>query len=110
MDATIRIFVEAQNEAKARLVVDAVVGALGRGVCAGPIEPYHKGGSVCDLRIAAELPTLAESVLALLSRTQRVGRMWQLSGAIEEELDAWSTECSVPGVRAMHLQSRRPPR
>jgi len=99
-----RIFIESDRRVTAERIGSTVAHRLsveGNVVC----EPYYKGGHTCVFRCDTGASSWPELVFALLGKAQTLGRSWQLSGAIEEELDAWSNEPSLKGITAIHLQA-----
>jgi len=78
------------------------------------IEPYSKGGFVCSFEVAPNENEWPEVIVEALSLAQHIGRdwklsgsfleaFWKLSGSIEDEVDAWSNDSSVHGVKSVHL-------
>jgi len=107
MHVSWRIFVDAGSDRNARVLLKRVGEALGIQPEAARVEPYHKGGFVLVISAAVPAGSWPEVVVKLLAQAQELGRGWQLSGSILEELDAWSNLSSVAGVQSVHLLCQR---
>jgi len=107
MHVSWRIFVDAQSAKSAGVLLDRVAGALQIRPEAARIEPYHKGGFVLEISCPLADAPWSEVVVGLLARAQQVATSWELSGSILEELNAWSIQSRIAGVKSLHLQCQR---
>lgn len=98
-----KIFTDANTPDKARKVLGWVIDKLSVQYTGSNIEPYPKGRFVCAFEVASSKSSWAEVVVESLALAQKVGRGWELNGNIEEEIDAWSNDSSVNGVKNIHL-------
>jgi hypothetical protein len=102
-----RVTVDAASDRAARVLLERVVHALGGQATAVSVEPHHDGGYVLRFKTSVTSSSWPEVVTGLLEAGQRFGRFWLLHGTIAEEVDAYSTETSIAGVKQVHLHCSR---
>jgi len=98
-----KIFTDAGSPEKAKRIVSIAIEKLSASATELKIEPYHKGGFVCSFVAPPKATSWAEVVLEALQSAQLVGRGWLLNGDISGELDLWSNESSIVGVKSINL-------
>lgn len=98
-----KIFTEVSTPDKANKVMGWVTNKLSIQHQGWQVEPYSKGGFVCTFRLTPNGETWPDVVVESFSLAQNLGRGWLLSGDIKNEIDAWSNDSSVSGVRNIHL-------
>jgi hypothetical protein len=73
------------------------------------VVPYPKtDGHVLSFVVNTSDQAWAETVYAVLSAAQAVGRAWQVLGSIEDELEILSNEPSVGGLTMLTCSVTRP--
>jgi hypothetical protein len=97
-----KMWTEAKSEEKALRVFERVRRNLGREALDRTVEPYPKiTGFVVAFWIELESQAWNDSVVEVIALGQRVGHQWTLSGDILTDMDGWSNESSVSGVRSI---------
>lgn len=108
MKARWKIFVEAKTEQKADKVIQKFFDQLSLDHTDLEISAYHKGGFAASFTSTLPVENWAETVVITLHEAQHVGRNWILSGDITQELDAWSNDARISGIKSMQLVLERP--
>ena len=73
-------------------------------ICKEPTAAaYHKGGHTVEFTLEHSAPDWPQLVFDVLCVAQQLGYGWHLGSFVAEELDLWSTGCSVPGVSNIHV-------
>lgn len=100
------VWANTNSENAARKVYGWLQHRLGRETEHLSFEPYWKieGCWIIGFQIALSSTTWNDAVVEAIGLGQRIGRGWILSGDVYSQLDGWSNEPSVPGVRALHWQ------
>lgn len=98
-----KLFTDAGSHEKAERIVSLAIEKLSVSASELKIEPYHKGGFVCSFFAPSNATSWAEVVLEALESAQQIGRGWLLHGNICSELDLWSNESSIVGVKSINL-------
>jgi hypothetical protein len=107
MEAYWKIFTNCTSDPAARKVADHVWTLAKLEPRSVYAEPYHKGGYVVFGKVELEVSEWPQAVLLALQMAQSAGRAWTISGDIADELDAWSNESLVSGIRSLHVLVRR---
>ncbi len=98
-----KIFTGANTPEKATKVMNDVINRLAAESDTLKIEAYPKGGFTCSIRMSPKSDKWSDIVLESLKLAQAIGRGWVLTGDICNELDVWSNEPKVAGVKSIHL-------
>lgn len=107
MNAIWRVFADVNSEKKAETVLKNFLKELDATQNDSSIESYHKGGFLIKIEVITKDGNWAQVVLHLLTLAERVGRGWQISGSIQNELDLWTNESNIVGIQAIQLQCAR---
>lgn len=99
----LKIFTDAMTTVKAEKVLSRATEKLAVTVCDVKIEPYHKGGFVCSCSIELPFSSWPEIVLSVISIAQIIGRAWTLTGDINTEVEMWSNESVIIGVKNLNV-------
>ena len=103
------LFTDAHDAAAADKLLKRAAASSGVEVCESSVEPYHKGGHKVSFSSKVSAEGWPAIVVEVLSTAQGLGRAWQLSGDIADEVDAWSNEISVSGIGSAHVVVIRDP-
>ncbi|WP_165248253.1 hypothetical protein [Paludisphaera soli] len=99
-----KIWTDARSEAKTLRLFEQVRRNLDREALDRSIEPYPKlQGFVAAFWVEPEGGTWNDQVVEVIALGQRVGYGWRLSGDILTDVDGWSNESNVSGVRSIQL-------
>ena len=98
-----KIFTDSKSQAGAEKILNRSVSSLSVPVEIGVIKLHRMGTFTCTFSTELVEQPWSECVFNSLELAQRVGRGWVLTGNIKDELDAWSSESSVSGVKNIHL-------
>lgn len=98
-----KIYTDAGSPEKAQGIVSAAIEKLSVATNDLKIERYHKGGFVCSFVSSSSSTSWPEVVLEAVKNAQTIGRNWLLTGDINNELDLWSNESSVIGIKSINL-------
>ena len=97
------LFSDAKSTDAAKKVLRRVTDHLGVSADAATVEAYHKGG----YKLSFSSPVVGERwpdvVFQTLTIAQKLGRDWSIFGDIADEVDAWSNETVISGVRSAHV-------
>lgn len=103
MNINWKIFTDTTTEDKTKKVFLRFVEKASGEYADLKIESYHKGGFVCSFTMPLVTTSWPDAILETLLKAQMVGRGWTISGDIDKELDAWSNETAMPGIRSLHI-------
>ncbi|MFC1626422.1 hypothetical protein ACFL19_01825 [Pseudomonadota bacterium] len=99
-----KIFIDSNSIKNATIVKSKFENLLGIEVSENSPEPYHKGGFVFSIEVDTHKGSWSEIAVGVIAKAQLVGRSWQLSGKIVEEVDAWTNDSSISGIQSIHVQ------
>lgn len=103
-----KMWTEAKSQEKALRVFERVRGRLDREALDRTVDPYPKiMGFVVAYWIEMESQSWNDSVVEVIGLGQRVGYQWALSGNVLTDMDGWSNESSVSGVRSIQWMMDR---
>jgi predicted NAD/FAD-dependent oxidoreductase len=107
-----RVWIESDRELGARRVLEGVFATLDVEPISSLLEPYRKGGHVASFRVEHRTVSWSETILAVISLAQRLGRGWRIYGSIEDDPSGWlavedSGDCSVSGVSSAEWRLER---
>ena len=99
----IKVFTDAMTAEKAEKILFKVIEKLSLAECETNIEPYNKGGFVCSFSISSSIESWSEVVLSAINSAQLIGRSWLLTGDINNEIEMWSNESPIIGVKSINV-------
>lgn len=99
----IKVFIDAMTAEKAEKILSKVMEKLPLTEFEVSIEPYHKGGFVCSFSISSSIESWPEVILNAINTAQIIGRSWLLTGDINNEIEMWSNESPIIGVKSVHV-------
>lgn len=99
----IKVFTDAAAAEKAEKILSKVMEKLSLVECETNIEPYHKGGFVCSFFISSSIDSWPDVVLNTINTAQIIGRSWLLTGDINNEIEMWSNESPIIGVKSINV-------
>ena len=98
-----KIFTDSKSQAGAEKILNRVLSSLSVPEEIGVIKLHRMGTFTCTFSTELVVQPWSECVSNSLALAQSIGRGWILTGDIKHELDAWSSESSVLGVKNIHL-------
>lgn len=99
----IKVFTDATTAEKAEKILSKVMEKLSLAEIEASIEPYHKGGFVCSFFTSSSIESWPEVILSTINTAQIIGRSWLLTGDINNEIEMWSNESSIIGVKSINV-------
>lgn len=99
----LKVFTDATSTEKAEKILFEVMEKLSITECETNIQPYHKGGFICSISISSSFGSWPETVLSTINIAQLIGRGWLLTGDINSDLEMWSNESPIVGVKNINV-------
>jgi hypothetical protein len=104
MNAYWKLFTDCGSEKNAEKLLNKAVAAMGIGLEASDVQPYHKGGFTCCFTSKLSSMAWEQVPYIALVQGQKIGRMWIVSGDISREFSAWSNDSNISGVVSIQLE------
>lgn len=98
-----KIFVDANTIKNSEKIMKWFLDKLNINFDSLVIEPYRKGGHTCSFQTETEGKTWNEIIFNSLIKAQSVGYSWTLTSDITKEIDLWSNESNITGVKNIQL-------
>jgi len=98
------IFTDAKNIKNSEVVLGKVFKKLDAEPVNSHVEPYHKGGHRCSFDTELNANNWADAVFLTIYSSQLIGRGWEISGSIDEEVNMWSNDSNISGVTNIQVQ------